>query len=116
MDSAPWMRVSIKCRARSSEDYLIGRIDQNFSSKSNIFGRYIYNAASVDDPNRTITGQITQTRFQYTTIEHAYILSPRLLNRPDSLPIQPPLLAPQLLQFLFSHDEAVICQLKEKPV
>jgi len=65
----------------TDEDYLIGRIDQNFSSKSNVFGRYIYNAAIVDDPNRTITGQITRTRFQYATIEHAYVLTPRLLNR-----------------------------------
>src|SRR6266487_1316603 len=35
----------------------------------------------LEKKKRTITGPISQTRFQYTTIDHAYIFTPRLLNR-----------------------------------
>lgn len=68
-------------RRATDEDYAVGRIDHNFSSKSTVFGRYTFNQASVNDPGRVTAGQITETRFQFVTLEHSYVFTPRLLNR-----------------------------------
>jgi Carboxypeptidase regulatory-like domain/TonB dependent receptor-like, beta-barrel len=67
----------------SNEDYAMGRVDYNLSSKDSIFGRYTFDNAHVVDGPRSGTGIFPEddyTRNQFLTIMDKHIVSPTTIN------------------------------------
>ena len=66
------------------EDYFIGRVDYNLSSKDSIFARYVSDRASFTDPfsgsSITLWPETHHTGNQYATVEERHIVSPSVLN------------------------------------
>jgi hypothetical protein len=63
------------------EDFLAGRVDQRFSDKTSIFGRYTFNNAKVQIPdNLRLFTSGTASRNQYATAQLTRIFIERLLN------------------------------------
>jgi hypothetical protein len=65
----------------TDENYLMGRVDHHLSSASQIFVRYTFDDAVVDDPSRLNTGSRLKTRTQYLTAEHTLVKGSAFLNR-----------------------------------
>lgn len=67
-----------------NEDYFIGRVDYNLSSKDSIFARYVSDRAYFHDPFSgsaiPLWPETHHTANQYATVEERHILSPSLLN------------------------------------
>ena len=67
----------------TDEHYLTLRVDQKLWSGSQLFVRYTYNDANVDDPGGTSldAGSFIKTRLQYLTAEHNMVRSSNFLNK-----------------------------------
>jgi carboxypeptidase family protein/TonB-dependent receptor-like protein len=65
----------------TDEHYVMGRIDHQFSSGSQLFVRYTLDDAQVDDPGRLNTGARLKTRVQFGTAEHTMVKGSSFLNR-----------------------------------
>jgi hypothetical protein len=66
---------------KTDEQYVMGRIDHQLSSGSQLFVRYTLDDAQVDDPSRLNTGSLLKTRVQFVTAEHTKVMGSSLLNR-----------------------------------
>lgn len=73
----------------SNENYVLGRIDYNFSSKDSIFGRYLSDKANLTEPfgggNPAGGPLLDWTEYghshnQFFTVEERHIISPALVN------------------------------------
>jgi Carboxypeptidase regulatory-like domain/TonB-dependent Receptor Plug Domain/TonB dependent receptor len=78
---APYPEIS---SLNTSENYLLGRIDYNFSATDSIFGRYLLDFVNQTNPT---AGSVIPlwpdseiTRNQYFTTEEKHIFSPTVLN------------------------------------
>ena len=67
-----------------NEDYFIGRVDYNLSSKDSILARYVSDRAYFHDPFSgsaiPLWPETHHTANQYATVEERHIISPALLN------------------------------------
>ncbi len=63
------------------EHYVVGRIDHQLSAGSQMFARYTFDDAPVENPASLMTGTITKTRFQFFTAEHTTVKGASFLNR-----------------------------------
>ncbi|HWK11549.1 MAG TPA: TonB-dependent receptor, partial [Vicinamibacterales bacterium] len=66
---------------KTDEQYVMGRIDHQFSGAQQVFVRYTLDDAKQDDPNQVIAGSRLKTRTQYATAEHTWIRGSAFLNR-----------------------------------
>jgi len=66
---------------RTDETYVMGRVDHRLSAAQQVFARYTFDDAQVDDPAGLITGSRLKTRTQYLTTEHTLVKGSSLLNR-----------------------------------
>jgi hypothetical protein len=67
----------------TNEDYTLGRVDYTVSSADNIFARYVFDDARVQDNPRDplgITPEQDFTRNQFLTISENHIFSPTTIN------------------------------------
>ncbi len=63
------------------EDYVMGRIDHQVNDKHSLFGRYIFDNDSLNDPTENPNFVATQAaRRQYSTLQLSSVLSPTVLN------------------------------------
>jgi hypothetical protein len=66
------------------EDYVIGRVDYNISSKDSIFSRYVSDRALFEDPFSgspiTLWPETHHTANQYATVEERRIFTPTIIN------------------------------------
>jgi hypothetical protein len=63
------------------EDFIAGRVDHTFSSKTSIFGRYTFNNAKVQVPdNLQLFRSSTASRNQYLTMQLTRVFNANLLN------------------------------------
>ena len=65
----------------TNENYVVTRLDHQFSSNSSIFARYTFDQGQVTDPSRVNTGAITKTRLQFLTVEYQLIKGAGFINR-----------------------------------
>jgi outer membrane receptor protein involved in Fe transport len=65
---------------QTNEDYFSIRLDQNFSSKDTLFGRYTFDNSSSTKPNHVISNTALQGRNQYVGLGETHIFNSRLLN------------------------------------
>ncbi len=65
----------------TDENYIMGRVDHQLGSGSQLFVRYTFDDAQVDDPSRLNTGAGLKTRVQFATAEHTQVWGSSLLNR-----------------------------------
>ena len=65
----------------TDEYYLMGRVDHQFSPVNKVFVRYTFNKGEVTNPNRVNSGEITNTKLQFTTIEHQLVRGAGFVNR-----------------------------------
>jgi Carboxypeptidase regulatory-like domain len=67
-----------------NEDYVLGRLDYNFSQKDSLFGRYIINRAFRRIPfplsELALWPEVDNTKNQFFTIEEKRIFSPKVVN------------------------------------
>lgn len=67
-----------------NEDYVVGRIDWNISSKDSMFTRYLGDFARLYEPSGgtlpTVWPSLSRNRNQFFTVEERHIFSPNLLN------------------------------------
>lgn len=73
-----YMRVDER---KTDETYVMGRVDHRLSGSQQVFARYTFDDAQVDDPAGLITGSRLKTRTQYLTAEHTLVKGSALLNR-----------------------------------
>jgi len=73
----------------SNENYILGRMDYNFSSKDSVFGRYLSDKANFTDPfggGGTAGGpllgwtEFSHSHNQFLTFEERHIISPTAVN------------------------------------
>jgi hypothetical protein len=66
------------------ENYLIGRVDYNFSASDSIFSRYVSDRAYFHDPFSggpiPLWPETHHTANQYATVEERHLFSPQILN------------------------------------
>ncbi|HXT31963.1 MAG TPA: carboxypeptidase regulatory-like domain-containing protein, partial [Vicinamibacterales bacterium] len=65
----------------TNENYIMGRIDHQIATGSQLFVRYTLDDAQVDDPSRLNTGSRLKTRVQFATAEHTLVRGSSFLNR-----------------------------------
>jgi Carboxypeptidase regulatory-like domain/TonB-dependent Receptor Plug Domain len=65
----------------TDEHYLMARVDHQLSATSQVFARYAFDDAEVNDPASLIAGARTKTRTQYLTVEHTWLKGSAFLNR-----------------------------------
>ena len=65
----------------TDENYVMGRIDHQIATGSQLFVRYTLDDAQVDDPSRLNTGSRLKTRVQFATAEHTLVRGSSFLNR-----------------------------------
>lgn len=65
----------------TDENYIMGRIDHQLAANQQVFVRYTFDDATLDDPSGLITGSQLKTRTQYATAEHSWVKGSALLNR-----------------------------------
>ena len=67
----------------TDENYLTMRVDQKLSAGSQLFVRYTYNDANVDDPavRASTPAPFIKTRLQYLTAEHNMVHGSNLFNK-----------------------------------
>jgi hypothetical protein len=65
----------------TNEHYVMGRVDHQLTSGSQLFVRYTFDDGQVDDPSRLNTGSRLKTRTQYLTAEHSSVKGSSFLNR-----------------------------------
>jgi hypothetical protein len=65
----------------TDENYIMGRVDHQLAAGSQLFVRYTFDDAQVDDPSRLNTGSRLKTRVQFVTAEHTQVWGSALLNR-----------------------------------
>jgi hypothetical protein len=67
---------------KTNENYVMGRVDYNYSSKDSIFGRYTFDNAHVNDIRDPmgIFPEDDYSRNQFVTITERHIVSPTMLN------------------------------------
>jgi Carboxypeptidase regulatory-like domain/TonB-dependent Receptor Plug Domain/TonB dependent receptor len=65
----------------TDEHYAMARVDHQLSSSNQLFVRYSFDDAEVDDPSALIAGSRLKTRTQYLTAEHTWLKGSSLLNR-----------------------------------
>lgn len=66
---------------RTDEHYVMGRVDHQFSTGSQIFVRYTFDDGQVDDPSGLVAGELTKTRVQFATAEHQWVRGTSFVNR-----------------------------------
>jgi hypothetical protein len=66
---------------KTSENYVMGRVDHKLSTGEQLFVRYTLDDAQVDDPSRLNTGARLKTRVQFMTAEHTLVKGSSFLNR-----------------------------------
>jgi hypothetical protein len=73
----------------SNENYVLGRVDYNFSSKDSIFGRYLSDKANLTEPfgggnpgggPLNFWTEFGHSHNQFTTAEERHLISPTLVN------------------------------------
>jgi carboxypeptidase family protein/TonB-dependent receptor-like protein len=90
----------------TNEDYIQGRVDQNFSDNDQVYVRYTFSDSDQLTPDSFPEegGAANTQRNQLVTLEEKHIFTPTLLNslrlgftrtRPDNHPADPPEVAPQ---------------------
>jgi len=65
----------------TDENYVMGRVDHRLTNTQQVFVRYTFDDAKLDDPSGLITGSQLKTRTQYATAEHTWVKGSALLNR-----------------------------------
>ena len=70
-----------RTRETPTSTTLMGRVDHQFSPVNKIFVRYTFNKGEVTNPNRVNSGEITNTKLQFTTIEHQLVRGAGFVNR-----------------------------------
>jgi len=65
-----------------NEDYALGRVDYNLSSKDSMFARYVFDNAKVDDPRDPmgIFPETDHTRNQFLVITERHVVSSTMVN------------------------------------
>jgi Carboxypeptidase regulatory-like domain/TonB dependent receptor-like, beta-barrel/TonB-dependent Receptor Plug Domain len=75
---AEYLRIDERA---TDEHYAMARIDHHLSASNQIFVRYSFDDAQVDDPSGLIAGSRIKTRTQYLTAEHTWLKGSAFLNR-----------------------------------
>ena len=65
----------------TDEHYAMARIDHQLTPSNQIFVRYSFDDAEVDDPSALIAGSLLKTRTQDLTAEHTWLKGSSFLNR-----------------------------------
>ena len=63
------------------EHYAMVRVDHQLTPSSRLFARYTFDDARVENPSRANTGEITETRLQFFTLEHSFVRGSGFVNR-----------------------------------
>ena len=64
----------------TNENFVMGRIDQRFSDKDSLFGRYTFDNANQVGPQNFNSTLNSNSRDQYITLGETHVFSPQLLN------------------------------------
>jgi hypothetical protein len=65
----------------TDEHYAMGRLDHQFSGNDKVFVRYTFDDGKVTNPNRVVSGEVTNTRLQFGTGEYQIVRGAGFVNR-----------------------------------
>jgi hypothetical protein len=65
----------------SREDYVLGRVDHQFSNNDSLYGRYVFDRAVVERAEKLpIFAELNRTKNQYFTLHWTHVFSDHLIN------------------------------------
>jgi hypothetical protein len=86
-DEGGYYFTTISATQRSSENYVLGRVDYTFSSTDNFFGRYVFDGAYNLSPLTGLFGaalplwpEVDHTKNQFFTAEERHLFSSNVVN------------------------------------